>query len=441
MLGIESSCDDTGVAIVDARSRAVVSETLLRHERAHEPLSPVGGVGGGVVPAQARQAHVAALPGTVDATLRAAGVSWDDLSAVAVVAGPGLPGALCAARDYLQSPPIRSRLPPLRYAVNHLAAHALAARLAAPVLAFPYLCLVASGGHTQLLAVRGPRSFDFLGGTLDDPLGEALDKAARELRLSSADLPRLPGVAQEDKDRANATSNVHPAALLEAFAAAGAGTSAETGAGTCAGAGLPLAALRRDSSCNMSFSGLKSALKRAVAAPPNAAVLQAGDRTEAALLARAALAHEFQTRAFSQVAERTARAAHWMLEEFAEVGAAARPLPLVVVGGVARNRALLNMLQREVVHTAFASGLIVPPPELCTDNGAMVAWVGCELLSAQTPSDFSAGSDDLYVIRPKWPLSTLSDDSRVHPRAAVYLKQLRYPHVSLRSRFFEPRPR
>lgn len=346
LLGLESSCDDTAAAVVRMERPGrghILSSVVYGQTDLHAAF-------GGVVPEIAARAHAEKLDLCVAEALAQAGVDLEAIDAIAVTAGPGLIGgvlsgvmcakAIAAARD----------LPLI--GVNHLAGHALTPRLTDGI-GYPYLLLLVSGGHCQLLIVRGPRDFTRLGGTIDDAPGEAFDKVARLLGLPQ---PGGPAVERE---------------------AAG---------GDAARFALPRPLLDREG-CDMSFSGLKTAVLRA----RDAIIAQKGGLTRRD---RADLCAGFQTAVADVLTEKTRRA---MAAFVARTGAA--PV-LAVAGGVAANKVIRAGL--ETVSAEFAAQFVAPPLALCTDNAAMIAYAGAEL--------FAAGHrDDLTLVaRPRWPLDSAS---------------------------------
>ncbi|MGQ9371997.1 tRNA (adenosine(37)-N6)-threonylcarbamoyltransferase complex transferase subunit TsaD [Azospirillum sp. ST 5-10] len=335
VLGIETSCDETAAAVV-TDGRVVRADVVLSQIADHTPY-------GGVVPEVAARAHLDHLDGLVRRALDEAGVGLGDLDAVAATGGPGLIGgvivgvltakAICAAR----------RLPFV--AVNHLEGHALTARLTDGV-DFPYLLLLVSGGHCQLLVVEGVGRYRRLGTTIDDAVGEAFDKTAKLIGLG------YPGGPQVERAAAAGNPGRFP---------------------------LPKPMLGRPG-CDFSFSGLKAAVRRTVDGLPDP--LAEADRND--------LAAAFQAAVADVMADRCRRAIRQFRRDHPQGGA------LVVAGGVAANRALRGRL----AELAAAEGLpfVAPPLRLCTDNAAMIAWAGIERLRLghTDPLDFAP--------RPRWPL-------------------------------------
>ncbi len=330
ILGIETSCDETAAAVLDGDGR-ILAEAVHSQLQEHAPF-------GGVVPEVAARAHLARLPGLVRGVLAEAGLGFSDLGAVAATSGPGLIGGLIVGATYAKGIAMAQRLPFV--AVNHLEAHALTAMLTEPGTQFPYLLLLVSGGHCQCVAVRGLGDYRRLGSTLDDAVGEAFDKSAKLLGLPWPGGPALERLAATGDRRA---------------------------------VPLPRPLLGRPG-CDFSFSGLKTAVSRAVQKGFAAADIAAG----------------FQAAVADVLADRVRHALHMMPEATA----------LVVAGGVAANAAVREALARE----ALLAGLpmLAPPIRLCTDNAVMVAWAGLLRLGAGLADGFD------HAPRPRWPLDELS---------------------------------
>jgi N6-L-threonylcarbamoyladenine synthase len=343
VLGIETSCDETAAAVVSA-DRRILANHVLSQIAEHRPF-------GGIVPEIAARSHLDHLDDLVTKALADAGASFADLSGVAATGGPGLIGGVIVGVTMAKAIALAHRLPFI--AVNHLEAHALTARLAADV-AFPYLLLLVTGGHTQLLVVEDVGRYRRLGTTVDDAVGEAFDKAAKLLGLG------YPG---------------GPA--IEALAAKGTAARAPV---------LPRPMVGRPG-CDFSFSGLKTALAQVVRARPH---LSAGESAD--------LAAAFQDAVAASVIDRTGRA----LDLFLASHAPAEPT-LVVAGGVAANRALRARL--ETLAEGRGARLVTPPIALCTDNGAMVAWAGVERLRRGLTDDLA------FAPRPRWPLDASAPKS------------------------------
>jgi len=307
VLGIESSCDETAVAIVSGE-REIVAQRIASQDEEHRPF-------GGVVPEIAARAHADRLAPMVAAVLADAGMGLGDMDAIAATAGPGLIGGVMVGLVSAKALAMASDKPLI--AVNHLEGHALSPRLADASLEFPYLLLLVSGGHCQLLRVAGVGDYRRLATTIDDALGEAFDKTAKILGLG------YPGGPAVERLAAMGNARAVP---------------------------LPRPLLGREDP-HFSFAGLKSAVLRA---------------HEAGQYSAADLAASFQQAALDCVIDRTVRA----------LAAAGEVSALVVAGGVAANQVIRGGL----MGLADAQGLrfVAPPLSLCTDNAAMIAWAGCE---------------------------------------------------------------
>jgi N6-L-threonylcarbamoyladenine synthase len=305
ILGIESSCDETAVALV-ATDRRILASRIAGQEAAHAPF-------GGVVPEIAARAHVEILPDLIEATLAEADVRLCAVDAIAATAGPGLIGGVMVGLVTAKGLALAAGKPLV--AVNHLEGHALSPMLTAPDLAFPYLLLLVSGGHCQLLRIEGLGRYRRLATTIDDAAGEAFDKTAKLLGLG---FPGGPAV-----ERAAAAGD--PKAVP-----------------------LPRPLLGSPEP-HFSFAGLKSAVLRA---------------KENGRYAGADIAASFQQAVVDCLLDRTARA----------LAAAPGATALVVAGGVAANAAVRGAL----AGLAAQHGLpfVAPPLWLCTDNAAMIAWAG-----------------------------------------------------------------
>ena len=335
VLGIETSCDETAAAVVTGK-RSVLSDLVLSQCADHAPY-------GGVVPEIAARSHVEHLDGLIAHAMDEAGVGFADLDGVAATAGPGLIGAVMVGLMTGKAIAAVHDMPLL--AVNHLEGHALSARLIAEDLAFPYLLLLVSGGHCQLLLVEEVGRYRRLGTTIDDAVGEAFDKAAMLLELGYPGGPAIERAARNGDPRRVAL----PRPL----------------------AGRP--------GCDFSFSGLKTALLHAVQA-----LSALSDRE------RADLAASFQTAVTDVLVDRTANAIAMLREDKQQ------PTALVVAGGVAAN----SEIRRRIETLAATHGLAlhIPPPRLCTDNAAMIAWAGIERLTRGLVDPLDASP------RARWPL-------------------------------------
>ena len=341
LLGIESSCDDTAAAVVRQGDGPVqiLSSVVLGQNALHQPF-------GGIVPEIAARAHAERLDGCVAQALAEAGLALHQLDAIAVTAGPGLIGGVISGVMLAKGICAATGLPLI--GVNHLAGHALTPRLTDGAR-FPYLMLLVSGGHCQFLLVHGPQEFTRLGGTIDDAPGEAFDKTARLLGLPQPGGPAVQAqAAQGDASR---------------FA-------------------LPRPLLDRPG-CDMSFSGLKTAILRA----RDGVVAEKSGLTRQD---RADLCASFQAAVVDVLAEKTRRALQAYLAD-----APVAPL-LAVAGGVAANTAIRAALQEVCAQADVA--FLAPPLALCTDNAAMIAYAGIER--------FRLGQYDTMALaaRPRWPL-------------------------------------
>lgn len=340
-LGIESSCDDTAAAVVrlSGDHGQVLASVVAGQVDLHAAF-------GGVVPELAARAHAEKLDLCVEEALMRAGLRLSDLDGISVTAGPGLIGGVLSGVMCARGLAAGTGLPLI--GVNHLAGHALTPRLT-DGLAFPYLMLLVSGGHCQFLIVHSPERFTRLGGTIDDAPGEAFDKTAKLLAL-----PQPGGPAVE----------------------------AEATRGDGGRFALPRPLLDRPG-CDLSFSGLKTALLRA----RDAVVAENGGLPRQA---RADLCAAFQAAIVDVLVEKSRRA----LIEYMALSPA-NPA-FAVAGGVAANKAIRAGL--ETISSAAGARFLAPPLALCTDNAAMIAWVGIERfrLGARDGADL--------VARPRWPL-------------------------------------
>ena len=338
VLGIESSCDETAVALVTA-DRRVLAERIASQEAEHAPY-------GGVVPEIAARAHAQRLAPMIEAVLADAGMTLAEVDAIAATAGPGLIGGVMVGLVSGKALAMAADKPLI--AVNHLEGHALSPRLADPDLGFPYLLLLVSGGHCQILSVEGVGQYRRLATTIDDALGEAFDKTAKIMGLGYPGGPAVERLAREGNPKA-----------------------------------VPLPRpLKGSKEPHFSFAGLKSAVLRAH---------ESGAHTDADIAA------SFQQAAVDCLIDRLEKA----------LGQCA-PFPaLVVAGGVAANQAVRGAL--EALAARHAMRFVAPPIKLCTDNAAMIAWAGCERLAAEP--DFAGDPLD-FPARPRWPLDPLAEAAR-----------------------------
>jgi len=342
IVGIETTCDETAAAVVERTAEGqgrILSNIVLSQDSEHAAF-------GGVVPEIAARAHVEALDAIVAKAMADAKTTYEALDGVAAAAGPGLIGGVIVGLTTAKAIALTHDKPLI--AVNHLEAHALTARLTDGT-AFPYCLFLSSGGHTQILAVRGVGDYVGFGGTVDDAIGEAFDKTAKLLGLG------YPGGPQVEKEATRGDA--------KRFA-------------------LPRPMQGRHDA-DFSLSGLKTALRLEAAK-----IAPLSDQDVADLCA------SFQQAVVDVVMDRL-RAGLRMFRE--QLGT---PKALVCAGGVAANQAIRKVLHR----VAFEVGtdLVAPPPALCTDNGAMIAWAGAERLALglTDPLDVAA--------RARWPLSEVT---------------------------------
>ena len=344
VLGIETSCDETAVAVVDEQ-RVIRADLVLSQIVLHQPY-------GGIVPEIAARAHLDHLDELIAKALADAGIGFGDLSAVAATGGPGLIGGVIVGVMTAKAIALARNLPFI--AVNHLEGHALSARLSHDI-AFPYLLLLVSGGHCQLLIVEDVGRYTRLGTTIDDAAGEAFDKSAKLLGLGYPGGPAIERAAR---------------------------------AGDPARFPLPRP-LKGRPGCDFSFAGLKTAIRQLVEKWPPGAI---GPQDVSDVAA------SFQAAVADVLTDRTANA----------IAAFKRRHPsgsnLVVAGGVAANTVLRERLA--TLAAAHGLALVAPPARLCTDNAAMIAWAGIERLQRglTDPLDFAP--------RPRWPLDPTAAPAR-----------------------------
>jgi N6-L-threonylcarbamoyladenine synthase len=347
VLGIETTCDETAAAVVERQSDGggrILSNIVRSQTEEHARY-------GGVVPEIAARAHVDLLDGIIGTAMTEAGVEFADLSAVAAAAGPGLIGGVIVGLTTAKAIAMVHNTPLI--AVNHLEAHALTPRLTSGV-AFPYCLFLASGGHTQIVAVVGIGHYVRLGTTVDDAIGEAFDKVAKMLGLP------YPGGPQVEQ----AARGGDPARFA-----------------------FPRPMLGRPDA-NFSLSGLKTAVRNEASriAPP-----EPKDVSD--------LCASFQAAVLDSTADRLRVGLKLFNEQFGP------PRALVAAGGVAANQAIRGALQD--VAAKAQTTLIIPPPALCTDNGAMIAWAGAERLALGLTDAMDAAP------RARW----LLDDKATAPKA------------------------
>ena len=335
ILGIESSCDETAAALIGS-DREILSHHIASSAEIHASF-------GGVVPEIAARQHLDIIDKVVEAAFAEAGLTMADIDAVAATGGPGLIGGVLVGTMTAKAISHARGLP--FFAINHLEGHALTARLTDGI-SFPYLLLLVSGGHSQLLAVFGAGQYKRLGTTMDDAAGEAFDKGAAVLGLGYPGGPAIQKAAQKGDARA-----------------------------------IQLPRPRKGTKdCHFSFSGLKTAL------------VQKWEKTEDKSASSCAdFAASLQAAIADCLIDRTRRA----MQEFADE---TNTRQLVIAGGVAANLEIGTRLKTLAKELSF--DLAIPPAYLCTDNAAMIAWAGHEYmaLDRDTPLDFAP--------RPRWPLDS-----------------------------------
>ena len=332
VLGIESSCDETGVAIY-CSEQGLIADALYSQIMMHRDF-------GGVVPELASRDHVKRIVPLVDEALRQADMHKNQLDAIAYTAGPGLIGALLTGACFAKSLAFALNIPAM--AVHHLEAHLLAAKLDSPALDFPFVVLLVSGGHTQLIEARGLGDYVLLGETLDDAVGEAFDKTAKLMGVPYPGGPELARMA--DLEPSDYTLPRFPRPMTDR-------------------PGL-----------DFSFSGLKTHALTAWTNSPK------DDE------ARAAIAKAFQ----DAVIETLVIKCHRALKQI-------ESKRLVVAGGVGANRALRAALGNMMVE--LQGEVFFPRHKYCTDNGAMVAYAGClHLLQGEKDANWSID------VKARWPL-------------------------------------
>ncbi len=346
VLGIETSCDETAVAVI-RDDKTIMANLVLSQLEEHKAF-------GGVVPEIAARAHMDHLDKLIAGALQDANITFKDLDAVAATCGPGLIGGVMVGMMAGKAISASHKLPFI--AVNHLEAHALTPRLTND-LEFPYLLLLVSGGHTQILAIEGVGQYKRLGTTIDDALGECFDKAAKLMGLPHPGGPQVEKAAADCKDKT---------AALKKFP-------------------LPVPMKGRDG-CDFSFSGLKTAVRNHVEKLPEGKL----DYADVC-----ALCYSFQETVAEIVADRCGNAIRDFNARYKTKGT------IVVSGGVAANRRIRSILKD--LSESNGMEFVAPPLELCSDNGAMIAWTGIERLKQNM-------TDTLDVpARPRWPLDPLAE--------------------------------
>lgn len=333
VLGIESSCDETAVALVGT-DRRIIAQRIASQDEAHRPY-------GGVVPEIAARAHAERIAPMLAEVMDEAGMQLADLDAIAATAGPGLIGGVMVGLVSAKALAMASDVPLI--AVNHLEGHALSPRLVDAELEFPYLLLLVSGGHCQILRCEGVGQYRRLATTIDDAVGEAFDKTAKILGLGFPGGPAVEKLAREGDPKAVPLPR-------------------------------PLVGSKEP---HFSFAGLKSAVLRA---------------HDSGKYSTADIAASFQQAAIDCLTDRLERA----------IATSGHTPALVVAGGVAANASVRAAL--EALAERHAMRFVAPPPRLCTDNAAMIAWAGCERLGQNDPLDYKA--------RPRWPLDPEAEPAR-----------------------------
>ena len=345
VLGIESSCDETAASVLRGSPDLpgeILSNAIFGQEDLHRQF-------GGVVPEIAARAHAERADLVIQRALEEAGVGLDSVDAIAVTAGPGLIGGVMAG--VMTAKGLAAGAGKLLIGVNHLEGHALTPRLTDGV-AYPYLLLLVSGGHCQFIEIRALGDYRRIGGTIDDAPGEAFDKVAKMLGLGFPGGPLVEKAAEQ---------------------------------GDVSRFSFPRPLMDRPG-CDMSFSGLKTAVARA----RDALVAEQGGLLRQDL---SDLCAGFQTAVRDVLAEKARRAMAMFRTDFPDVS---NPV-LAVAGGVAANTPLRTALDAQAASAGFQ--LVAPPLRLCTDNGAMIAWAGLERLAAGL-------TDDPVTPRPRWPLDS-----------------------------------
>lgn len=345
ILGIETSCDETGVAVVNDR-REVLSHLVLSQIDTHQ-------VFGGVVPEIAARAHLDHLDHLIAEAMKQAGIGFSDLDGIAATCGPGLIGGVMVGMMAGKAIALAHNKPFI--AVNHLEAHALTPRLVDDI-PFPYLVLLVSGGHTQILVAEDIGVYHLWASTRDDAVGECFDKSAKMMGLPYPGGPHMEKLASQCSDLAKAKHDF-PFSIP----------------------------MKGSKEIEFSFSGLKTAMRQALEKNPDTPEVHAN------------LAASFQ----STLAETLAYRAGQAMEKFKILYPDKESPALIVCGGVSANKTIRRTLEEACTQNGFS--LQAPPLQYCTDNGAMIAWAGVELLKAGRISSLS------FKARPRWPLEELKD--------------------------------
>ncbi len=338
VLGIETSCDETGIALVDSYRNILLNE-VYSQVKIHAQY-------GGIIPELAARNHVEILPELLRSAISSGQLNLDVIDAVAVTAGPGLIGGVIVG--VMVAKGLASALGKPCIPINHLEGHALTARLTDPRLEFPYLLLLVSGGHCQIIYAKGVGDYELLGSTKDDAVGEAFDKIAKMLKLEYPGGPAIEKLAAQGDPKAYSFPK----------------------------------AFYGEKHCNMSFSGIKTAVSRQIAKENNLTQQVKSD-----------IAASFQDAVSITLCDRVKIAITSCNEKDFQFKS------VVVAGGVAANRYLVSKLS--ILCNDFNKALVVPPINLCTDNGAMIAWAGIEKLA------FGFGSELSFAPRSKWPIAAI----------------------------------
>jgi N6-L-threonylcarbamoyladenine synthase len=346
ILGIETSCDETAAAVVDS-DKNILSDIVLTQLEEHS-------VFGGVVPEIAARSHLEHIDKVIAAALKDADCSFDDLDGIAATCGPGLIGGVMVGMMSGKAIASAHNIPFI--AINHLEAHALTPRLTNDV-PFPYLLMLVSGGHTQILIAEDVGKYSLLAKTLDDALGECFDKSAKAMGLPFPGGPHLEKLARKCADKNSA---------LERFA-------------------LPRP-MKGRKELDFSFSGLKTAVRTHIDKLP-AGTLQAADMADMAFSFEAAVCDVLQ--------DRVKRAIDTYQSMYPDAVHS-----FVVSGGVAANLSIRSAMQTlcDQKQTRF----FVPPIKLCADNGVMIAWAGIENMKRGNTNNLD------FAAQPRWPLDKLS---------------------------------
>lgn len=345
ILGIETSCDETGVAVINDR-REVLSHLVLSQIKDHQ-------IFGGVVPEIAARAHLDHIDALVQAAMREAKIDFDQLDGVAATCGPGLIGGVMVGMMAGKAIALAHNKPFL--AVNHLEAHALTPRLITDI-PFPYLVLLVSGGHTQILVAEDIGVYHLWASTRDDAVGECFDKCAKMMGLPYPGGPHLEQLAAQCPDLAAAKAR-YPLAIP----------------------------MQHSKEIAFSFSGLKTAVRT---------MIMGEEHTDAT---RAMLAASLQAVLADTLAFRAGQA----MAKFKQLYPQKQAPALIVCGGVSANQSIRAALHAAAQKNGFH--LSAPPMEYCTDNGAMIAWAGVELLQAGRIAPLTVKA------RPRWPLEELKE--------------------------------